>query len=135
MIRGDVNYIRIGAMINIQDCFIVHVTNGMYPLNIGSMVTIGNSVILHGCITKDLCLLGMGTIVLDGAVVEGKALVAADSVIRPNFIAPSGKLVTGVPANIIRDLSDNEMKEFEKSAERYRKYTEIAIESLRNIKK
>jgi carbonic anhydrase/acetyltransferase-like protein (isoleucine patch superfamily) len=107
----------------------------MYPLNISNMVTIGNSVILHGCITKDLCLLGMGTIVLDGAVVEGKALVAADSVIRPNFIAPSGKLVTGVPANIVRDLSDNEMKEFEKSAERYRKYTEIAIESLRNIKK
>lgn len=135
VIRGDVNYIRIGSLTNIQDCSMLHVTNGTYPLNIGNMVTIGHSVTLHGCTIKDLCLIGMGAVVLDGAVVEEKALVAAGSVVKPNFVVPGGKLVAGVPAKIVRDLTDIELDDFEKSALRYKKYTEITIESLRNISK
>ena len=130
VIRGDVHYVKIGSMTNIQDCSMLHVTNGKFPLNIGSKVTIGHSVKLHGCTLKDLCLIGIGSIILDGAVVEEKAMVAAGAVVKPNFIVPSGKLAAGVPAKIVRDLSDQEIMEFEKSALRYKKYTEITISSL-----
>jgi gamma-carbonic anhydrase len=132
VIRGDVNYIRIGTLTNIQDSCVLHVTNCKYPLIIGRMVTVGHSVTLHGCTIKDLSLIGIGAIVLDGAEVEEKAFVAAGSVIPPNFIAPSGKLVAGVPAKVIRDLTDNEMEEFEQSALRYKEYSLLTIESLRN---
>jgi carbonic anhydrase/acetyltransferase-like protein (isoleucine patch superfamily) len=135
VIRGDVNYIRIGNLTNIQDCCCLHVTNDKYPLIIGNMVTIGHSVNLHGCTIRDLSLIGIGAIVLDGAIIEERALVAAGSLIRPNFIVPSGKLAAGVPAKIVRDLTASEMGEFEQSALRYGEYTLLTIESLRNNKK
>ncbi len=134
VVRGDVNYIRIGSTTNIQDCSMLHVTNGKFPLNIGNKVTIGHSVTLHGCTINDLSLVGMGAVILDGAVVELKSMVAAGSVIKPGFVVPTGKLAAGVPAKIVRDLSDQEMDEFEKSALRYKKYTEKTKESLRNFK-
>jgi len=130
VIRGDVHYIKIGKMTNIQDCSMLHVTNGRYPLNIGDKVTIGHSVKLHGCTLQNLCLIGIGAIVLDGAIVEEKSMVAAGSVVKPNFIVPSGKLVAGVPAKIVRDLTQEELDEFEKSAIRYKKYSELTIKSL-----
>ncbi len=133
VIRGDVHYIRIGSMTNIQDCSMLHVTNGKYPLSIGNKVTIGHSVTLHGCTLHDLCLIGIGAIILDGAVVENKSMVAAGSVVKPNFIVPTGNLVAGVPAKVIRKLSDHEIDEFEKSALRYKKYTELTKESLKKI--
>lgn len=130
VIRGDVHYIKIGSRTNIQDCSMLHVTNGKYPLNIGSKVTIGHSVKLHGCTLDDLCFIGIGAIILDGAVIQKEAMVAAGAVIRPNFIVPSGKLAAGVPAKIIRDLRDDEIAEFENSAERYVKYSELTARSL-----
>lgn len=131
VIRGDVNYIKIGDMTNVQDLSMLHVTNGKYPLNIGNKVTIGHSVKLHGCTIKDLCLIGIGAIVLDGAVVEENSLVAAGAVVRPNFVVPSGKLVAGVPAKIIRNLTVDEIEDLEKSAYRYKKYKEITLTSLK----
>lgn len=132
VIRGDVNYIKIGMNTNIQDCSMLHVTNERFPLIIGNNVTIGHSVTLHGCILKDLCLVGMNATVLDGAIVEEKSMVAAGAVVRPGFVVPTGKLAAGVPAKIVRELNENEMNEFEKSAKRYLKYTEISIDSLVN---
>ena len=132
VIRGDVHFIKIGVMTNVQDCSMLHVTNGKYPLNIGDKVTIGHSVNLHGCTLQDLCLIGIGAIVLDGAIVEEKSMVAAGTVIRPNFTVPHGKLVAGVPGKVVRDLTDEEMDEFEKSAGRYYKYTQRTIDSLKN---
>ena len=133
VIRGDVHYIKIGAMTNIQDCSMLHVTNGVYPLSIGSKVTIAHSVTLHGCTLQDLCFIGMKAAVLDGAVVEKNSMVAAGAVVTQKFVVPSGKLVAGVPAKIIRDLTKEEIEDFEASAERYKKYAEITIESLKNI--
>lgn len=133
VVRGDVHYVKIGEMTNIQDCSMLHVTNGRYPLNIGNKVTIGHSVKLHGCTLQDLCLIGIGSIILDGAVVETNSMVAAGSVVKPNFFVPSGKLVAGVPARIVRDLTKDEIDDFEKSAIRYKKYTEITIESLNKM--
>ena len=133
VIRGDVHYIRIGSLTNIQDCSMLHVTNGKFPLNIGDKVTIGHSVKLHGCTLKDLCLVGIGAIVLDGAIVEENSMVAAGSVVKPNFIVPSGKLVAGVPAKVVRNLTEDEIKEFENSVLRYKKYTEMTIKSLKDL--
>lgn len=130
VIRGDVNYIRIGNTTNVQDCSMLHVTNGKFPLIIGSKVTIGHSVTLHGCVVNDLCLIGMGAVVLDGAVVEQNSVVAAGAVVRPGFIVPSGKLVAGVPAKVVRDLTEEEIKDIEASAQRYLEYTKIMIDSL-----
>ncbi len=135
VVRGDVNYIRIGKSSNIQDCSMLHVTNEKFPLFIGDGVTIGHSVTLHGCIIKDFSLIGMNATVLDGAVIENNSMVAAGAVIRPGFIVPSGKLAAGIPAKIIRDLNEDEMKEFENSAKRYMNYTEITVDSIIDFKK
>jgi carbonic anhydrase/acetyltransferase-like protein (isoleucine patch superfamily) len=74
----------------------------------------------------------MGAVILDNAIVSERSLVAAGAVVKPGFVVPPGKLVAGVPARIVRDLTDAEMADFEKSAERYKKYTEITVESLKN---
>lgn len=133
VIRGDVHYIKIGEQTNVQDGSMLHVTNGKYPLNIGNKVTIGHSVTLHGCTIKDLSLIGMGSIVLDGAIVEEKSIVAAGAVVRPGFVVPSGKLVAGVPAKIVRDLTEAELLDLEESANRYKKYSQITKESLSKL--
>ena len=136
VIRGDVHYIKIGESTNIQDCSLLHVTNRKYPLNIGDKVTIGHSVSLHGCTIQDLCLIGIGAIILDGAVIESNSLVAEGALVKQNFVVPSGKLVAGVPAKVIRNLTDDEIKDFEDSAKRYVEYSRITLESLKeNIKK
>lgn len=132
VVRGDVHYIKIGEYTNVQDCSMLHVTNGRFPLNIGDKVTIGHSVTLHGCTLEDTCLIGMGAVVLDGAIVQEKSMVAAGTVVKPGFTVPSGKLVAGVPGKIIRDLSKEEYDDLEKSAFRYKKYTEITVESFKN---
>jgi len=133
VIRGDVNYIKIGDLTNIQDCSMLHVTNEVYPLNIGSMVTVGHSVTLHGCTIQDLVLIGMGAVVLDGAIVESKSMVAAGAVVKPGFIVPTGKLVAGIPAKVVRDLTPKEIESLEASAYRYKKYMEISKKSLEEL--
>lgn len=133
VIRGDVHYIKIGSVTNIQDCSMLHVTNGKFPLNIGNNITIGHAVKLHGCTLKDLCLIGIGSIILDGAVVESNSMVAAGAVVKPGYIVPTGKLVAGIPAKVVRALTENEIKEISESAERYKKYAEITSESLRKF--
>ncbi|MDP2302973.1 MAG: gamma carbonic anhydrase family protein [Ignavibacteria bacterium] len=130
VIRGDVHYITIGNMTNIQDCSMLHVTNNMYPLIIGDKVTIGHSVTLHGCTLEDLCLIGMGAVILDGAIVKKNSLVAAGTVVKPGFIVPSGTLVAGVPGKIVRELNEKEILDFEASANRYKKYTELTVQSF-----
>jgi len=130
VLRGDVHYIKIGKMSNVQDSSMIHVTNQKYPVEIGNKVTIGHSVTLHGCVLQDLCLIGMGAVVLDGAVVEEKSIVAAGAVVKPRWVVPSGKLVAGVPAKVVRDLTQAELDDFEKSAERYKKYTKLTVDSL-----
>lgn len=130
VIRGDVNYITIGSNTNVQDLSMLHVTAKKFPLIIGSEVTIGHSVTLHGCILQDRTFIGMGATILDGAVVESNSMVAAGAVVKQGFTVPSGKLVAGVPAKVIRNLSDAEIENIEASAERYKKYSKLSKESL-----
>ncbi len=75
----------------------------------------------------------MGAIVLDGAVISGNSMVAAGAVIKPGFVVPDGKLVGGIPAKIIRNLTDDEIKEFEASALKYKNYSDITIDSINNF--
>jgi carbonic anhydrase/acetyltransferase-like protein (isoleucine patch superfamily) len=130
VIRGDVHYIKIGSLTNIQDCSMLHVTSNKYPLNIGNKITAGHSVNLHGCTINDLCLIGIGATILDGAVLEEKSIIAAGSVVTPGFVVPKGKLAAGVPAKIVRELTEIEINEIENLAFRYKKYSEETIESL-----
>lgn len=134
VIRGDVNYIHIGKMTNVQDCSMLHVTNETNPLVIGDNVTIGHSVTLHGCTVNNLCLIGMGAVVLDYAVIEEGSVVAAGAVVPPKFVVPKGSLVAGVPCKIIRQLSQSELDELMKSALRYKEYSQISSESLTEMK-
>jgi carbonic anhydrase/acetyltransferase-like protein (isoleucine patch superfamily) len=133
VIRGDVHYVKIGEGTNVQDCSMLHVTNGKYPMNIGNKVTIGHGVVLHGCTLQDLCFIGIGAVVLDGAIIESKAMVAAGALVKQDFVVPSGKLVAGVPAKVIRDLTAEEIEGIEASAIRYTEYSSITANSLKEI--
>jgi carbonic anhydrase/acetyltransferase-like protein (isoleucine patch superfamily) len=119
VIRGDVNSIRIGARSNVQDNTVIHVTDKKFPTFIASNVTIGHAAIIHGCKIEDYCLIGMGAILLDNCNIGDHSLVAAGTLVREGFVVPSGTLVAGVPAKIIRELSEEELKRLEDSAEHY----------------
>ncbi len=123
VVRGDIHYIRIGDRTNIQDLSVVHVTVDTHPTIIGSNVTVGHNVVLHGCTIEDNCLIGMGARILDGAVIGHNSLVAAGSVVKQGFKVPSGVLVAGVPATIRRDLRPEDLREIDLSALRYIDYS------------
>ncbi len=119
VIRGDVNWVRVGARTNVQDHSVVHVTSRTHPTVIGDDVTIGHRAVLHGCTVNDRCLIGIGAIVLDGAVVGPDAMVGAGALVPPGMIVPPGKLVLGAPAKVKRDLTADEIAFFRMSAANY----------------
>ena len=123
--RGDINAIRIGARTNIQDGSILHVTHaGPYspegiPLLIGEDVTVGHKACLHACRIEHHCLIGMGAIVLDGAVIEPYTLLAAGSLVPPRKVLESGYVWRGNPAQKSRPLSVREREYLDYSAQHY----------------
>jgi carbonic anhydrase/acetyltransferase-like protein (isoleucine patch superfamily) len=119
VIRGDVHYIKIGERTNIQDGSVLHVTNGKYFLEIGNDVTIGHNAVVHGCIVKSNVLVGMGSVILDRAVVNSNSIVGAGALVKEGFTVPEGVLVAGVPAKIIRDVTDEEIMKIKESAMGY----------------
>jgi len=119
VIRGDVNWVRVGARTNVQDHSVVHVTSRTHPTVIGDDVTIGHRAVLHGCTVNDRCLIGIGAIVLDGAVVGPDAMVGAGALVPPGMVVPPGKLVLGAPAKVKRDLTPDELAFFRTSAANY----------------
>ncbi|MDX1918554.1 MAG: gamma carbonic anhydrase family protein [Candidatus Caenarcaniphilales bacterium] len=124
-VRGDVNYIKIGARTNIQDGSVVHVTTLTNPTIIGDDVTVGHGAILHGCTIGDLCLIGMGAIVMDGAVIEPKSYIAAGALVPPGKVVPTGTLFVGSPGQVKRDLTQAELDFFPVSASNY-----VALKNL-----
>ena len=123
VIRGDINYVKIGSFTNIQDGCIIHVTDGIYPTEIGDHVVIGHGALIHGCRIEDCCLVGMGSIILDGAVIGAGSLIAAGSVIRPMTIVSPGSMMAGNPAVLKRKVSEQEMGRFKEWAKDYRGYS------------
>jgi len=122
VIRGDVNYIKIGKRTNIQDNSVVHVTHETYPTVVGDDVTIGHRVILHGCTLGNHILVGMGAVIMDGVEIEDFVIVGAGALVTQNKKIPSGVLVAGVPAKIVRDLKEEEIEMIKKSAINYVEY-------------
>lgn len=117
--RGDVNWITIGRRTNIQDNSVLHVTYDVHPLVIGDDVTVGHGCILHGCTIRDRCLIGMGSVVLDGAEIGPDAMVGAGSVVKQGEVVPPGTLYLGVPARFKRELSQEEVAAILDSAKEY----------------
>lgn len=110
VLRGDVGKIRIGARTNVQDLACIHVTGGVTDTIIGADVTIGHGAIIHGATVGDRALIGMGSILLDGVQVGEEAVIAAGAVVPPGMIVPPRTLVRGKSANVVRDLTPDEMK-------------------------
>ncbi|MBX2989981.1 MAG: gamma carbonic anhydrase family protein [Bacteroidetes bacterium] len=121
VLRGDINRVEIGERTNIQDCSVLHVTEE-YPVIVGNDVTVGHRAIIHGCTVGDCCLIGMGAVILDNANVGSHSLVAAGAVVLQNFVVPEGVLVAGVPAKVIRPLTEEEKRQIRESALRYVEY-------------
>jgi carbonic anhydrase/acetyltransferase-like protein (isoleucine patch superfamily) len=125
VLRGDVNRIVIGECSNIQDFTMGHVSHKSAakpdgsPLLIGNYVTIGHSVILHGCTIEDECLIGMGSIVMDDAVVGKHVMLGAGSLVSPGKVLDSGHLYVGRPAVKVRPLTADEIAYLRYSAEHY----------------
>ncbi|ADN08629.1 gamma carbonic anhydrase family protein [Sulfurimonas autotrophica] len=126
VVRGDVHYIKIGNRVNIQDLSMIHVTHYKKedksdgnPTIIEDDVTIGHRVMLHGCTIEKACLIGMSATILDGALIGKESIVGAGSLVTKNKVFPPRSLIMGTPAKVVRELSDDEIKELYASASRY----------------
>ncbi len=119
VLRGDINWIRVGARTNIQDGTVIHVAYRGQGTTVGSDVVIGHRVVLHSCTVEDKALIGIGAVVLDGARVGQGAVVAAGSVVPPGHEIPPNTLAAGVPAKVLRDLSPQELERTQGIVERY----------------
>jgi carbonic anhydrase/acetyltransferase-like protein (isoleucine patch superfamily) len=125
VLRGDVNSITVGECSNVQDFAMCHVSHKTpakpegSPLTIGNYVTIGHSVLLHGCTIGDECLIGMGSIIMDDVVIEKHVMVGAGSLVSPGKVLKSGGLYVGRPAMRIRELTPEEIAYLKYSAEHY----------------
>jgi carbonic anhydrase/acetyltransferase-like protein (isoleucine patch superfamily) len=126
VVRGDVNYIRIGARTNVQDGTIIHVTHdgpygkpGGFATVIGEDVTIGHAAVIHACVIEDACLIGMGATILDGAIIKKNGFVGAGALIPPGKVVESGELWLGNPAKCVRKLSEKEIEQLYYSAKHY----------------
>lgn len=122
VIRGDVNYIRIGDRTNVQDLCMLHVTHDTGPLIIGNEVTIGHSVVLHGCTIKDRVLVGMGAIIMDGAMIGEDSVVGAGALVVEGTVVPPKSVILGSPARVRRSATDKELAWIKESAANYVKY-------------
>lgn len=125
VVRGDIQRIRIDSRTNIQDGTVIHVTHdsrfcpGGLPTVIGAEVTVGHKVMLHACTIEDLSLIGMNAVIMDGAIVQSRVMVGAGSVVPPGKILQAGHLYVGSPVKKIRPLNDRELEFLEYSSQNY----------------
>lgn len=117
-LRGDINEIVVGPRSNIQDNAVIHLADD-YGCYVGELVTVGHSAILHACTVKDEVLVGMGAIVLDGAVIGERSIIGAGALVTGGTVIPPGSLVLGSPAKVVRTLSLEEQGKVRYWAEKY----------------
>jgi carbonic anhydrase/acetyltransferase-like protein (isoleucine patch superfamily) len=122
VLRGDIEPISIGERSNIQDLTVVHVDDGL-PTRIGPRVGIGHRCIIHGCTIEEDCLIGMGSIVLSGAVIEKGSVVAAGALVTEGTRVPAGSLVMGMPARVVREVDDELRGRIEHTWREYVKFS------------
>jgi carbonic anhydrase/acetyltransferase-like protein (isoleucine patch superfamily) len=118
VLRGDIEPITLGERSNIQDNSVAHTSKGK-PVVVGSDTTVGHKVMLHACTVGNNCLIGMGAILLDGCEIGDNCLIGAGSVVGKGRSIPDGSLAIGSPARVIRKLSEEEISDVRKYAERY----------------
>lgn len=124
VIRGDVNYIKMGNKVNVQDGAVIHATYKTAPTNIGNNVSIGHNAIVHGCTIHDNVLVGMGSIIMDDCVIESNSIIAAGAVVTQNTRVESGSIYAGVPAKKIKDISPELISgQIDRIANNYIKYS------------
>ncbi|MBC7466951.1 MAG: gamma carbonic anhydrase family protein [Bdellovibrio sp.] len=121
-LRGDVMPIHIGDETNVQDGSVLHGTFGKFACVVGNRVTIGHSVILHGCKIGNSCLIGMGSIIMDGAEIADQCVVGAGSLVTEGKQFSPKSLIMGRPAKFVRELNEAEIKFLEQSADNYLLY-------------
>lgn len=106
VIRGDVNSIRLGNKVNIQDGAVIHCTYQKTKVNLGNNVSVGHNAIVHGCTVHDNVLIGMGAIIMDNCEIGSNTIIAAGAVVMEGTIVPSGCIYAGVPAKKVKDISE-----------------------------
>ncbi len=119
VLRGDVHSIRIGEATSIQDNTVIHVTEHRHGTVVGSRVTVGHNVTLHGCTVGDLCIIGMGSVILDRAEIGDRCIIGAGALVTPGTKIPAGHLAVGSPARVSRPLREEELSWLEASAQHY----------------
>jgi carbonic anhydrase/acetyltransferase-like protein (isoleucine patch superfamily) len=119
VIRGDVNWIKIGSRTNIQDASMLHVTRRTSPLTIGDEVTVGHRVMLHGCKVGNRCLIGMSATIMDDAEIGDECIIGAGSLVTKGVKIPPRSLIVGSPAKVLRELTKAELDFLSKSAQNY----------------
>jgi gamma-carbonic anhydrase len=119
VVRGDVFHVHIGRGTNIQDNTVIHVSAGQHATIIGEDVTVGHSVVLHGCTVRDRALVGIGSIVLDQAEIGEEAMIGAGSLVTPGTVIPPRMLALGSPCRVKRPLTDDELEHLRVSGPHY----------------
>ena len=119
VVRGDVNWIKIGTRTNIQDHSMLHVDRKGFPLTLGNEITVGHRVMLHGCTIGDRCLIGMGAIIMNGATIGEECIIGAGALVTEGAVIPPRSLVIGQPGRVKRPLHEKEIAYLAKSAENY----------------
>ena len=119
IVRGDVDDVNIGARTNVQDRAVIHVTTKKFSTVIGDEVTIGHAAVLHGCTVHDRVLIGIGSIVLDGAEIGSDCMIGAGALVTPGTKIPPGHLAVGSPARVRRPLEPGEIEHLKRSAANY----------------
>lgn len=116
VLRGDVGKIVLGENVNIQDNTIIHATEGKSQTVIGNNVTVGHRAIVHGCTIGNNCLIGMGAIILDNAIIKSNSIVAAGAVVLENTIVESGTIYAGVPAIKVKEMDGETIEKMNRSS-------------------
>ncbi len=125
VVRGDVNSIRIGNKVNIQDGAVIHCTYKKTKTIIGSNVSIGHNAIVHGCTIEDNVLIGMGAIIMDNAVIKSNTIIAAGAVVSEGTTVPSGTIFAGIPARKLKDIDASQITgEIDRVANNYVRYAD-----------
>lgn len=125
VVRGDVNFIRMGNKVNVQDGAIIHCTFIKYGTTIGNNVSIGHNAIVHGCTVHDNVLIGMGAIVMDSSVINSNTIIAAGAVVLEGTICEAGSVYAGIPAKKVKDISQEMIHgEIDRIANNYVRYAD-----------
>src|SRR5215467_2456731 len=128
VVRGDVYAIRIGAHSNVQDCSVLHGMKQQFGVILGEYVTVGHNVVLHGCTIGDRCLIGMGSIILNGAQIGAGSIIAAGTLIPENTVVEPGSLWMGAPGKFRRALGENDQAMIMRYAKNYLEYKESYLQ-------